>query len=403
VRAFLIRKSKPSAAAPAFCLGFLVTCLAPFTVYGQQPSNNDVLQSKISRARALAAAHNLDAASTELNSILGSAKDDSMRDVARIMLMDVYLEQADYSKAQALLEDTYKSRSNKDETATHNYFALAGQVINGVREHIARYRSFGISITDPNLPAEAQNDLNRVRVLLERLGGQSKELSADNGQASDAAALMEEVASVRTSIARDQQERDQWQREFQQAREALAASETRISSVTTSGTRAQSSTAQPVTAQTPAAQQSPDQKSKQPRQSSSQHADPAKSSAVPTTAAPTSNAPAEGAQPGAAIPATGAAGKSLLNAGSLTEKAVRSVKPSYPAIAKASNVSGEVVVFVEVDEKGAVSKISKSTGPRLLATAAEDAAKQWKFPPLLIDGQPAGFTGFITFRFSANH
>lgn len=343
------------------------------TVFCQQANENEVLHTKISRARALAAAHNLDAAATELNGILSGTKDDSARDVARIVLMDVYLEQADYTKAQNLLEQTFGSRSGADAAATGNYFALAGQAVNGAREHIARYRTFGINVADADLPAEAVNDLNRLRLLLEKVGDQAKQLSADNEKATDAAGLLEDVAKVRTTLARDQQEREQWQKEFEGARQMLAANETRVAASI------------PATGRSTGTQRSMPQANSSPAGSS--ESSPASTGGQPSTG---SEAPA-----GAASPSGG------INIGSLTEKATRTVKPSYPQVARTAHVIGDVVVFLEVNEKGAVTKVDHSTGPRLLQPAAEEAARQWKFRPTVIDGQAVKVIGYISFRFSS--
>jgi TonB family protein len=346
-------------------------------VFCQQPNDGEVLHTKISRARALAAAHNLDAAANELNGILSMTKDESAQDVARIMLMDVYLEQADYTKAQNLLEQTFGSRSSADAAATGNYFALAGQAVNGAREHIARYRTFGINVADADLPAEAVNDLNRLRLLLEKVGDQAKQLSNDNEKATDAAGLLEDVAKVRTALARDQQEREQWQKEFENARQKLAANETRMAGLA------------------PAARQNG---------GTQRSATQANSSSAGTSGSSpaSSNSDAPGAQPatGGEAPAGTASPNGATNVGSLTEKATRTVKPSYPQVAKTAHVVGDVVVFLEVDEKGAVTKVDHSTGPRLLQPAAEEAARQWKFRPTVIDGQPVKVVGYISFRFS---
>jgi TonB family protein len=301
------------------------------------------------------------------------------------MLMDVYLEQADYTRAQNLLEQTYNSRSPKDEGATRNYFALAGQVVNGAREHIARYRTFGMNVSDRDLPAEAVNDLNRLRLLLEKVRDQAKALSADNDKATDSAALLEEVASVRTTLARDPDERQLWQKEFESAREKLAANETRVTSGISNVLRASANTNAPgpganASVATAAAQGSVTQQL------------PAAGSVNPAAPVTGPNTPA----------AKAAASGTRFNAGSLTNWATQTVKPLYPSVAKTARVAGDVVVFVQVDEQGTVTKVDRSTGPRLLQPAAEEAARQWKFRPILVDGLPVKANGYISFRFSTN-
>jgi len=57
------------------------------------------------------------------------------------------------------------------------------------------------------------------------------------------------------------------------------------------------------------------------------------------------------------------------------------VAPHYPAIPVLARVSGEVLVLVRVDAQGDVTSASTNSGPPMLLTAAESAAKQWKFDP----------------------
>jgi TonB family protein len=75
------------------------------------------------------------------------------------------------------------------------------------------------------------------------------------------------------------------------------------------------------------------------------------------------------------------------------------VEPSYPQSAKAAAAAGAVKVYVALDESGKVSSIFRSEGPVLLKKAAEDAARKWKFPPMLVAGKPVRLTGYIEFNF----
>ena len=134
----------------------------------------DAVQKRMEQARALAAAHQLTAAATELESIRASVKDDVVRNLSSLMLMGIYLEDGNYARAESLLEETFKGRSSKNEASVRTYFALAGQAVNGARAHVGRYRSFGINVSSPGLPAEAVNDLDRLRSLLERMSAQGK-------------------------------------------------------------------------------------------------------------------------------------------------------------------------------------------------------------------------------------
>ncbi|MBV9957286.1 MAG: tetratricopeptide repeat protein [Acidobacteria bacterium] len=339
------------------------------------------MQKRMARARALTAAHNLTAAAFELDAIRSSTTDEVVRDVVRIMLVDIYLEQGDYARAQSLLEETYKARSAQNEGSTRSYFAVAGQTLNGVRAHLERYRTFGLNIADRDLPPEAINDLDRLRGLLERVAEQAREVGAGDDKNSDAFALLEDVANVRASLARDMEDRARWQGQIAEARQHLTtAAGTRLTTLSVASVSPSPAltAAQSITTPPPAATQ------------------PAASTA--------SNAPAksESAKAGANTAETAAATAAgqPLNLGALLEKATQKVSPSYPAFAKTAHVSGIVRVDMVIDEKGSVVSAQSSTGPAILRQAAIDAARRWKFRPTMSDGQPVRVVGFLNFNFT---
>jgi TonB family protein len=62
------------------------------------------------------------------------------------------------------------------------------------------------------------------------------------------------------------------------------------------------------------------------------------------------------------------------------ERATKSrVAPIYPDIARRMKIAGEVDVEATVDAAGNVSDAKTLSGSRLLAPAAEDAVRKWKF------------------------
>jgi hypothetical protein len=111
------------------------------------------IQTRIQRARALIAAHQLETAATELESVRAASQDFAIRNITSVMLMSIYLEAGNYGRAEALLEENFRLRSVQNGDSVRTYFALAGQAVNGARTHLSRYRSFGINTTDSNLPA----------------------------------------------------------------------------------------------------------------------------------------------------------------------------------------------------------------------------------------------------------
>jgi TonB family protein len=68
-------------------------------------------------------------------------------------------------------------------------------------------------------------------------------------------------------------------------------------------------------------------------------------------------------------------------AGNVHRAVVTRVSPSYPELARRMHVGGTVVLMVTVQPDGAVSKTKVESGHPLLAAAAEDAVKRWRFEP----------------------
>jgi len=383
-------------------------------------SDGENAQQRITRARALAAVGNLPAARSELESLKGAqGVDESVHEIALVLLVGVYLEQADYSYAENLLNETFTARQAQRDTATHAYFALAGQVINGVRAHIERYRALGLDVTDAALPSEAASDLDHLRGLLERVAAQGKQLGAESGRTLEAWALIEEAAGLRTRLARNAAERTQWQCEVADARQRIVGADPRrtANSAAPSArpqTDANHATAPTNTQAAPAASSAAPNST--PAQSAptqnavptSEHNSAPSASTTTTTIMPANVSSASAPIVVAPQPETNeradeapAAPAQPLNLGStLITKAREKFAPSYPAQAKSARVAGSVTVFLTVDEKGEVSEVQQANGPELLRRAAEEAARRWKFRPTIINGQPVRVSGYINFNFA---
>lgn len=90
-----------------------------------------------------------------------------------------------------------------------------------------------------------------------------------------------------------------------------------------------------------------------------------------------------------------------ISGGVLNGKATSLPQPAYPPIAKAAHASGSVSVQVLVDESGNVLTASAVSGHPLLKQSAVQAARQAKFRPTLLSGQPVKVTGIIVYNFAA--
>lgn len=83
----------------------------------------------------------------------------------------------------------------------------------------------------------------------------------------------------------------------------------------------------------------------------------------------------------------------------LEQRATTKVEPVYPVIAKAAHVSGAVEVQVIIDEAGKVISAQAISGHQLLRESACQAARQWKFKPMVLSGELVKVTGILTFNF----
>lgn len=88
-----------------------------------------------------------------------------------------------------------------------------------------------------------------------------------------------------------------------------------------------------------------------------------------------------------------------ISGGVLNGKATYLPKPAYPPIAKAAHASGTVNVQVIIDENGNVISASAISGHPLLKPSAVAAARQAKFSPTKLSGQPVKVTGVLVYNF----
>ena len=81
-------------------------------------------------------------------------------------------------------------------------------------------------------------------------------------------------------------------------------------------------------------------------------------------------------------------------------KLIRQVKPVYPDLAVQSRVSALVILEAEVDTRGHVKTVKVLRGHPLFDEAAMEAVKQWRYQPLLLNGEPTGFILTVTVNFN---
>jgi periplasmic protein TonB len=79
---------------------------------------------------------------------------------------------------------------------------------------------------------------------------------------------------------------------------------------------------------------------------------------------------------------------------------IRRVEPQYPAIAKQIHLQGAVVLNAIISRDGNIERIEVASGPALLALAAREAVRQWKYRPYLLNGEPVEVQTQITVNFT---
>jgi|HubBroStandDraft_1064217.scaffolds.fasta_scaffold00181_12 TonB family protein len=78
---------------------------------------------------------------------------------------------------------------------------------------------------------------------------------------------------------------------------------------------------------------------------------------------------------------------------------IKKVAPHYPEDAKQARIQGQVVLQARIDKDGNIEDLTLVSGHPILAPAAIDAVKQWKYKPYLLNGQPVGVETQIIVNF----
>ncbi len=68
---------------------------------------------------------------------------------------------------------------------------------------------------------------------------------------------------------------------------------------------------------------------------------------------------------------------------------VHRVQPTYPAEARNDNLQGIIALEIVVGRDGSVIRMHALNGPDVLARAAMDALRWWRFEPYRVNGEPA--------------
>jgi len=79
---------------------------------------------------------------------------------------------------------------------------------------------------------------------------------------------------------------------------------------------------------------------------------------------------------------------------------IRKVQPAYPPLARQARIQGTVLLQAEISKDGQIENLRLISGHPMLAPAAIEAVKQWRYKPYILNGEPVEVETQITVNFT---
>ena len=89
-----------------------------------------------------------------------------------------------------------------------------------------------------------------------------------------------------------------------------------------------------------------------------------------------------------AVPKIATPTRVRVSSGVSTGLLIRKVPPAYPPLARQARIQGVVVLQAQISKEGNIQNLQLISGHPMLAPAAIEAVKQWKYKPYLLNGEP---------------
>jgi len=102
----------------------------------------------------------------------------------------------------------------------------------------------------------------------------------------------------------------------------------------------------------------------------------------------------------AAIPKVATPQRVRVSSGVSTGLLIRRVQPNYPPLARQARIQGQVVLQAEISKEGAIQNLQLISGHPMLAPAAIEAVKQWRYKPYLLNGEPVAVDTQVIVNFT---
>jgi len=82
------------------------------------------------------------------------------------------------------------------------------------------------------------------------------------------------------------------------------------------------------------------------------------------------------------------------------ERIAEAVPQTYPLLAQHMNVQGSVILQALISAEGVVQNLRVLSGPAILSSAAQQAVREWRFKPVVENGQAVETKAKITVNFT---
>lgn len=79
---------------------------------------------------------------------------------------------------------------------------------------------------------------------------------------------------------------------------------------------------------------------------------------------------------------------------------IRKVMPVYPSLARAARIQGSVLLLAMISKAGTIENLRLLSGHPMLAPAAIEAVRQWRYRPYILNGEPVEVETQVTVNFS---
>ena len=79
---------------------------------------------------------------------------------------------------------------------------------------------------------------------------------------------------------------------------------------------------------------------------------------------------------------------------------IRKVQPAYPPLARQARIQGQVLLQAQISKDGSIENLQLISGHPMLAPAAIEAVKQWRYKPYMLNGEPVAVDTQVVVNFT---